>query len=113
MQSILEKFENTFLYLPFLVTFHTTRRVPPPKLVSREQKFGNIGEMAGLDHRCSQGSLSSSKREDHENDVRCGRLTTELTMATRPRAQVNDLRMLYWLLKTATGSRFQTARPEK
>ena len=87
--------------------------VPPPKLVSREQKFGNIGEMAGLDHRCSQGSLSSSKREDHGNDVRCGRLTTELTMATRPRAQVNDLRMLYWLLKTATGSRFQTARPEK
>ena len=50
MQSNLEKFENTFLYLPFLVTFHTTRRVPPPKLVSREQKFGNIGEMAVLDH---------------------------------------------------------------
>ena len=41
VQSNLEKFENTILYLPFLVTFHTNRRVPPPKLVSREQKFGN------------------------------------------------------------------------
>ena len=40
--------------------------------------------------------------------VRCGRLKTERTMATRSWAQVHDLRMLYWLLNTATASRFQT-----
>ena len=76
---------------------------------SRENRnLETVGEMAGVDHASSQGSLSSSKREDRGNDVRRGRLTTELTMATRPLAQVNDLRMLYWLLNTATGSRFQT-----
>ena len=52
-------------------------------------------------------ALSLPPREVPGN-VRRGPLKTELTIATKPWAQVNDLRMLYWLLNTATGSRFQT-----
>ena len=113
MHHNLEKFENTSLYLPFRLPSIRTGVFLHRNWSPETRNLEPVGEMAGVDHACSQVSLSSSKRENHGNDVRCGRLTTELTMATRPRAQVNDLRMLYWLLKTATGSRFQTARPEK
>ena len=108
MHRNLEKFENTSLYLPFRLPSIRTGVFLHRNWSPENKNLEPVGEMAGVDHACSQVSLSSSKREDYGNDVGCGRLTTELTMATRPWAQVNDLRMLYWLLNTATGSRFQT-----
>lgn len=107
MQNNLEKFENTSLYLPF--------RLPS---IQNGGSFTEVGlqrtEIWKRSVRWQVWTMlvprvpSLPPREDHGNDVRCGRLTTELTVATRPWAQVNDLRMLYWLLNTATGSRFQT-----
>ena len=102
MHRNLEKFENTSLYLPFRLPSIRTGVFLHRNWSPENRNLEPVGEMAGVDHACSQVSLSSSKRENHGNDVRCGRLLTELTMATRPWAQVNDLRMLYWLLNTAT-----------
>ena len=74
MHRNLEKFENTSLYLPFRLPSIRTgvflHRNWSPETRNLESIGEIIGEMAGVDHACSQGSLFSPKSEDPGNDVR-------------------------------------------
>ena len=70
MHRNLEKFENTSLYLPFRLPSIRTGVFLHRNWSPETRNLETIGEMAGVDHACSQGSLFSSKSEDPGNDVR-------------------------------------------
>ena len=70
MHRNLEKFENTSLYLAFRLPSIRTGVFLHLNWSPETRNLEPVGEMAGVDYACSQGSLSSSKSEDPGNDVR-------------------------------------------